>query len=72
MYESPEKIPYQLPLYDKYEGNNSLFRDNASPNFRADVKDITATLVAVLSNGYPTGKAVFVKTTVPMKSGQDN
>ncbi|HEK9181000.1 TPA: thioester-forming surface-anchored protein [Streptococcus equi subsp. equi] len=65
MYESPEKIPYQLPLYDKYEGNNSLFRDNASPNFRADVKDITATLVAVLSNGYPTGKSSFCKDYCP-------
>ncbi|HEK9982630.1 TPA: thioester-forming surface-anchored protein, partial [Streptococcus equi subsp. zooepidemicus] len=65
MYESPEKIPYQLPLYDKYEGNNSLFRDNASSNFRADVKDITATLVAVLSNGYPTGKSSFCKTYCP-------
>ncbi|HEL1085752.1 TPA: thioester-forming surface-anchored protein, partial [Streptococcus equi subsp. zooepidemicus] len=61
IYPDPQKLPsYQLPLYTKQTGNTNLFETYASNKLRkTGIKDITATLVAVLQHGYPHGKNYF-------------
>ncbi|WP_231153282.1 thioester-forming surface-anchored protein [Streptococcus equi] len=60
MWKKPEELQYPLPLYNKYSGTDNLFESNASTKLRKkEVTNITATLVAVLSHGYPHGKSHF-------------
>ncbi|HEL0521838.1 TPA: thioester-forming surface-anchored protein [Streptococcus equi subsp. zooepidemicus] len=46
-------LPYGLPLYNKWKGTDETFKQ-AAPKFRTTIGNITNSLVAVLSKGYPT------------------
>ncbi|HEL0021034.1 TPA: thioester-forming surface-anchored protein, partial [Streptococcus equi subsp. zooepidemicus] len=55
--EHVSKRPENLPLYNKLKGTDSEFKKAAS-KFRPTIGNITNSLVAVLSKGYPTVTSV--------------
>ncbi|HEK9108214.1 TPA: fibronectin binding protein [Streptococcus equi subsp. zooepidemicus] len=54
-WEAHVPKPTTLPLYDREDGTEDLFKSRSS-KFRTGIKNIVVALVAVLQNGYPNKK----------------
>lgn len=61
IYPNPDEAPSALPIYDKNEGTNVLFR---ALNSKIKVTNPTAALLAVLENGYPSKQSEGVTERV--------
>ncbi|MGT2744682.1 thioester-forming surface-anchored protein [Streptococcus phocae subsp. phocae] len=61
IYPNPDKAPSALPIYDKNEGTDILFK---TLNSKIKVTNPTAALLAVLENGYPSKQSEGVTQRV--------
>ncbi|WP_052123805.1 thioester-forming surface-anchored protein [Streptococcus phocae] len=61
IYPNPDEAPSALPIYDKNEGTDVLFK---TLNSKIKVTNPTAALLAVLENGYPSKKSEEVTQRV--------